>query len=362
MKKSSLCSKSLLLFLFTVTALSDVSLFSSSDNAPYDSVPRVEAKDENKVTKKSFANLSSHNAKSRLRSLAGDEWRGALADYRDKHMVEAAQKFIAIAEMEDTLSDSDRTAAAFWAYRALSQDHQDERAALYLKLAATMDEQGFYGMIARHINGNQAISPQVQMTLALEYLSQEDTKDASYVLPQWKPARGYKVDPALLFAIMRQESDFRPDVVSSSGAVGVMQLMPDTANAMAKNLNLKGRISDPEISMALGQHYISRLMHLSDVGDNLIFVTAAYNAGPVLVHKWQNNLDYNDDPLTFIESIPYGTTRDYVINVLSNYWVYSGLLGNMPDSLAAIASGQWPVYSGLPKHLASEEPASKREE
>jgi soluble lytic murein transglycosylase-like protein len=163
------------------------------------------------------------------------------------------------------------------------------------------------------------------------------------------PASGYKVEQALLFAIMRQESKFNPNAAGSGGARGLMQLMPATAHAMARSIKLSGSIASPAVNMALGQQYLQSLMDTDSVGNNLVFLLVAYNAGPVVLEKWQDTIAYNQDPLLFIESIPYGVTRDYVVNVIGNYWVYSELFGNNNPSLAMVAKGGWPLYAGMVK-------------
>src|SRR6185369_338350 len=129
--------------------------------------------------------------------------------------------------------------------------------------------------------------------------------------------------------------------------MGVMQLMPSTAQAMARNIKLPGSTSmaEPAVSMALGQQYLKQLMEAPNVQNNLVFLLASYNAGPVAVEKWQQQIVYNKDPLLFVESIPYAATRDYVVNVIGSYWVYGDLFGDAEHgSVAMISQGEWPLY------------------
>jgi soluble lytic murein transglycosylase-like protein len=101
----------------------------------------------------------------------------------------------------------------------------------------------------------------------------------------------------------------------------------------------------PAVSMSLGQQYIEHLMDLSSINDNLIFVIGAYNAGPGTMSNWQRNLRTINDPLLFVESIPSPQTRDYVVRVMGNYWVYSEMLGRTDSgSVGALAHNQWPHY------------------
>src|SRR3546814_6067705 len=71
---------------------------------------------------------------------------------------------------------------------------------------------------------------------------------------------------------------------------------------------------------------------------------AAYNAGPGNLGRWAKRVDFRDDPLLFIESIPSPETREYIEKVLANGWVYRFRLGQKPSSLERVAAGDWPRY------------------
>lgn len=171
---------------------------------------------------------------------------------------------------------------------------------------------------------------------------------ALYPVPYWQPEGGYVIDRALVFALIRQESAFDPDAKSHAGARGLMQIMPRTASYVAGDSSLKGSgkdaLYDPELNLRLGQEYLLHLMSLSDVGDNLFRLAAAYNGGPGNVIKWQRETKFSGDPLLFIESIPIAETRDYVERVLANLWIYQARLQQDTPSLAEIANGDWPRY------------------
>lgn len=79
---------------------------------------------------------------------------------------------------------------------------------------------------------------------------------------------------------------------------------------------------------------------------------AAYNAGPGSVKKWNEQLRDKNDPLLFIESIPFAETRHYVEVVLRNYWMYQQGDGAALPSLDALAQGMWPRFPGLPGQSA----------
>ena len=178
--------------------------------------------------------------------------------------------------------------------------------------------------------------------------------DALYPLPGWRPPGGFNVDRALLFALVRQESQFMPAARSGAGALGIMQLMPATAEEMAAHLGLRlaprGKtdpLLEPDINLALGQAFVGQLMADQQIGDNLILLAAAYNGGPGNLRRWAGQPDYQTDPLLFLESLPRRETRVFVERVLTNYWVYRLRLGQPTRGLDTLAAGGWPVYVAL---------------
>ena len=174
---------------------------------------------------------------------------------------------------------------------------------------------------------------------------------ARYPMPGWAPSSGWQVDKALIFAHALQESQFRADATSPAGARGVMQLMPATAQMVARH---QGRTVDPAslaqpaTSIELGQAYLRELAENGGTGGLLPKVIAAYNAGPSSVANWNARGRNLADPLLFIESIPFTETRAYVAIVLRNYWMYQRQGGAKPVSLMAIGQGLWPRFPGLP--------------
>jgi soluble lytic murein transglycosylase len=174
---------------------------------------------------------------------------------------------------------------------------------------------------------------------------------ALYPIPSWKPAEGFTVDRALLYAFMRQESGFRPDARSPAGAQGLMQLMPGTAAYIAKQAGLAGEpdLLDPAVNLSLGQRYIQHLFAQPSVEGDLFRLVAAYNSGPGKVEEWHKRGGFNNDPLLFIESIPSRETRQFIERVLASYWIYRSRLKQPSRSLDAIAAGDWPTYTPLEK-------------
>jgi soluble lytic murein transglycosylase len=170
-------------------------------------------------------------------------------------------------------------------------------------------------------------------------------------MPSWQPAHGYTLDRALVFAFMRAESAFDPRAESHAGARGLMQVMPATAHYIAMNSDLElpygNALFEPETSILFGQAYLENLLQRPSIGNNLIFLAVAYNAGPGRVSRWQEKLTGHEDPLLFLESIPMREPRVYVKKVLSNFWTYRARLGQPEPSLEALARNHWPTYRAL---------------
>lgn len=178
-----------------------------------------------------------------------------------------------------------------------------------------------------------------------------DAIDAAlYPIPPWSPEGGFKLDRALIYAVMRQESSFNPRAKSPDGARGLLQLMPATAGYISKQSfrgKRKRKLYNPTFNMKLGQNYIVYLLKHNFVQGDLFRLTTAYNGGPGNLNKWQRRMDFDNDPLLFIESLPSRETRLFVERVLANLWIYRTRLGQQAPSLEAIAAGDWPQYESL---------------
>jgi soluble lytic murein transglycosylase len=347
-----------------------------------------------------------------------NSWYRGITLWKSGDIAAALTQFNATSESEN-LTPWQRSAAAFWQYRALTALKREKEAAKALELAAS-NPRTFYGMIATAVKGESlalsAAAPYVPthlrshpavtrasalsqigeyalaekemrhlyrhidstertalITLASEMnlpnlqvrlgqargVSEEEAIFASYPMPSWLDGEKTAFDTALMFAISRQESSFANQVRSESGATGLMQLTPSTANyvwqktsssltasldASPSRLGLS-ELHDPKTNMLLGQEYIRYLMGKSGDPANLIHVLASYNAGPGMVNAWNRNAASIKDPLLYVESIPYRETRNYVMQVLSNYWAYQSLMGNDTQTLRQLASGAWPKIS-----------------
>jgi soluble lytic murein transglycosylase len=154
--------------------------------------------------------------------------------------------------------------------------------------------------------------------------------------------REFAFDPALVWAIMREESAYRAQVSSPAGALGLMQLMPQTGGRVAGELGLSGfvaeRLYDPETNIRLGTYYLRSL--IERFGGSRPLAIASYNAGPDAVGRWLEK-DSQAKPDVFVESVTYGETRRYLRRVLRSYRVYQLLYGDEvrpPAPPAAVAA------------------------
>jgi soluble lytic murein transglycosylase len=134
------------------------------------------------------------------------------------------------------------------------------------------------------------------------------------------------VDPFLTAALIRQESMFNPEALSRVGAVGLMQVMPTTGQALARQLGIRrferDMLTHAELNVHLGIRYLAD--QLSSFQGRLPVVLAAYNAGPQRIDRWQEFPEFGDDEL-FAERIPFAETRDYVKIVQNNARLYESL-------------------------------------
>lgn len=136
-----------------------------------------------------------------------------------------------------------------------------------------------------------------------------------------RPARG--PDPLLVEAVIREESRFDPLAVSRAGAIGLMQILPETGAVLARRIGREipsaRALFDVDRNLELGVAYLDQL--LAEFDQNILLAVASYNAGPRAVRGWaaRNGLLDRDE---FVEAIPYRETRLYVKRVLHSYWEY----------------------------------------
>ena len=148
-------------------------------------------------------------------------------------------------------------------------------------------------------------------------------------------AKTNDVDVALLYGIARQESRFIPEIVSSAGAIGLMQLMPGTAKWVAKQTgrnDFRGtQTMQTELNTQFGAYYFKYWLERLDRMPAL--AAAAYNAGPGRAQAWRPNVPL--EGAIWVETIPFNETRDYVKKVLANAMVYGQSFRTSNESLTA---------------------------
>lgn len=173
-----------------------------------------------------------------------------------------------------------------------------------------------------HEKGNKYLSVQI---------AKKSTTVSSPLIPAAYPklseVQKGAANSAFSHAIIRQESRFKADAVSSAGALGLMQLMPATAEKTIKKHKLKkGSLTHSATNVSIGTRHLKDL--LDRFGGSMILAAAAYNAGVNAVENWL--ITFGDprnptvDAIDWVELIPYFETRNYVQRVLENYYCYRG--------------------------------------
>ncbi len=176
---------------------------------------------------------------------------------------------------------------------------------------------------------NTAERTQSRHDFALRYLAPyRDEFDAA--------ARANAIDVALLYGIARQESRFIVDIVSSAGAVGLMQLMPGTARWVAKKMNQDDyrprQIGEAQVNTQFGAFYFKYWLDRLDGMPAL--AAAAYNAGPGRAQAWRPATPL--EGAIWVETIPFNETRDYVKKVLANAQMYGQAFNSASKPLSAM--------------------------
>jgi soluble lytic murein transglycosylase len=150
------------------------------------------------------------------------------------------------------------------------------------------------------------------------------------------------LDDSFAYGIARSESLFMRDIRSGAGAIGIMQVLPETGRRIAREVSqpYSGRatLTDSASNIRLGTLYLQKMFER--FGDNPVLVSAAYNAGPERVVNWLPEAEQLDARV-WIENIPYNETRAYVRRVLTAdaifHWRLTGEIKRLSDTLAAIA-------------------------
>jgi soluble lytic murein transglycosylase len=200
-----------------------------------------------------------------------------------------------------------------------------DEAARELNLAAskTTNRNKLMGIAFRLVEAER-YNDAIHIALRLPYDKCLD--EILYPLAFWptvnKVSSSYSIDPFLLLSLMREESRFDRKALSRAGAIGLMQLMPETAERTSRKLRIKledtDSIYETDANIKLGAHYFNALIREFN---SVSAALAAYNAGESRVRQWLKNGNYASSD-EFIEDIPYRETRQYVKRIISTYYRY----------------------------------------
>ncbi len=144
-----------------------------------------------------------------------------------------------------------------------------------------------------------------------------------------KYAEKYQVDPYLVYAVIKTESNFQPDAKSEDNALGLMQITSDTFDWISSKLDKADRgevhedLYDPEMNIRYGTFFLSYLLNEFEEWEVAL---AAYNAGRGITNQWLQDPAYSNDGKT-LSHIPYGETSYYVDKVMGNYQQYQKMYG-----------------------------------
>lgn len=190
--------------------------------------------------------------------------------------------------------------------------------------------------------------PQTQLYMALNAPVGGEADPAShYPAPKIAPPEGWDIDPGLAFAHILQESAFRSDAVSPANAQGLMQITPPTLRQHADCVGRPAGAIDvfkPDMNLALGQCNLQMVARNPATNGRLPQIMAAYNAGLTPVTRWVSEVNDGNDPLLYMEAIPYWETRGYVAIVMRNYWMYERQANAQSPTRLALAQNEWPMF------------------
>ena len=155
-----------------------------------------------------------------------------------------------------------------------------------------------------------------------------------------KHSKKYEIDPLFVASMIREESRYNAEIISSAGAVGLMQIMPATGRDLARRLKIRrfhrGMLFNPDINIRMGTWYMKDLMNRFE--NNHALVAGAYNGGPGRMQRWLDAKKISDLD-EFIEDIGLTQTRRHIKKVLDSYAIYQELYPK-PKSSAAEKSQQ----------------------
>lgn len=226
--------------------------------------------------------------------------------------------------------------------------------ALALEAAEIASGRGAWGVAVRHIRGTvpgylwlpREAAPRRFWELAFPFPYRDLIR---------REAQKHGLDPLLVAALIRQESEFDPEAVSPSGAIGLMQVMPATGRELGRRLRMRPvtrrALHNPAVNVTVGTYFLARLLESRQ--GRVEEALAAYNAGPTRIPVWAGWGEFRE-PAEFVETIPLQQTRDYVQIILRNREIYRWLYGPQ----AAEAKPR-PPASAKPAPQAKPQPAKR---
>jgi soluble lytic murein transglycosylase-like protein len=249
-----------------------------------------------------------------------------------------------------TQADVDAVAATphGWRAFALLQVGQTDRAEAELRMlwARTDSNPVFARSLMMVASAAGLTDCAAEMATALQSLDGLSHDELRFPMPRLRPAGGFSIDPPLVYALTRLESNFDSSATSPVGARGLMQIMPATARYISGDLvQAPGRLDEPAVNLAIGQRYVAYLARQDGIGDDLLRVLASYNSGPGNFARWGADIHDHDDPLLFLEAIPVTETRNFVRHVLVYSWLYAARMHLPSSSLDALSSGEFPRFT-----------------
>jgi soluble lytic murein transglycosylase-like protein len=234
---------------------------------------------------------------------------------------------------------------------------KDEAREKALEYPVDMNRDLSYYLALIYLNqevGNYGLAYRLQVRIVNQYFSDLpyhlDSPITKFLFPLFyddevfQIARKYGINPEFVFAVMRQESAFKPDAESRAGAKGLLQLMPATARELHRQFFDipwdEERLTDIKYNIKLGTIYLYRLKR--QMNGNYFYTLAAYNAGAHRLKRWIKEINTKDVDI-FLESITFNETRNYVRACMRNYWVYLIMLGTPPADFAEYLGDSHPI-------------------
>jgi soluble lytic murein transglycosylase len=231
---------------------------------------------------------------------------------------------------------------------ALLQIGQPDRAEAELRgLWAVASANPMFGRSLMLVTASTGLTDcAAQMAAALQSQDGHRHDELRFSLPRLRPAGGFSIDPALVYALTRLESNFDSAAISPAGARGLMQIMPATAQYITGDLfYAPERLHEPASNLQIGQRYVAFLSHQDGINNDLIRMLASYNSGPGNFLRWGAEIRDNGDPLLFIEAIPVAETRAFVAHALVYSWIYAARMHLPASSLDDLSAGDFPRFT-----------------